>query len=64
MQYGVERILTEQLASTLNRKNRQERTTEWKFDRIIEYEEFRNVQMYESLDENTKYFKISVPIYE
>lgn len=54
----------EQLASTLNRKNRQERTTEWKFDRIIEYEEFRNVQMYESLDENTKYFKISVPIYE
>ena len=54
----------EQLVSTLNSKKQNQGSALWKFARIIEYEEFHNILAYESLDENTKYFKISVPIYE
>lgn len=54
----------EQLVSTLNSKKQNQGSALWKFARIIEYEEFHNILTYESLDENTKYFKISVPIYE
>lgn len=54
----------EQLVSTLNRKKQKSDSTSCKFSRIIEYEDFQNVQMYESLDENSKCFKINLPIYE
>ena len=51
----------EQLVSTLNRKNKNDELCIWKFARIIEYEEFKDINL---IKENEGYFKLSVPIYE
>lgn len=51
----------EQLVSTLNRKNKNDEFCIWKFARIIEYEEFKDINL---IKENEGYFKLSVPIYE
>lgn len=54
----------EQLVSTLNRKKQMAGSTSWKFARIIEYEDFKNILPLESMDENRKSFKVNISIYE